>query len=282
MTLPIVGRALLATLLAPFVTACGALPAGDPLALDPSPPPTASPPDDPHPGRVVRYARKTPAEPQADAPRRVTAKKSKTPNSTGPAGETRTVTATRSDGVAVTVTVRVPDEQVSAAPPVAGARHLARLHPDVRRMARALHAEAAAAGVELKFISGHRAFDRHSKKAKKGRASWHAFGMAFDVNLAHRKDMRDALNHYTRDRAQWQAVGAIAERLGLTWGLQWGRHEVFHFEWHPGMPDAIRRPTLTVLLKDAGRDGGAIEKVWRRHWPTESAPTAPVAARDAD
>lgn len=161
-------------------------------------------------------------------------------------------------------------------PPIGGARHLARLHPEVRRMARALFAEAAAEGIELKFISGYRAFDRRSKKAKAGRASWHAFGMAFDVNLAHREDMRDALANYDAEAADWARVGAIAERLGLTWGLQWGRHEVFHFEWHPGMPEAIRRPTLTALLKDAGPEGKAIERVWRRF------PMSPDRAPGAD
>lgn len=259
-------RAMLASLmLAPLVTACGALPAAEVLPTPVPDPPTAD-----HPPPLARAAEDAP--PPAAGRAAFDGRKTK---------RARPAVAPALAAPAVTA----PARRISAtAPPaVGGARHLARLHPEVRRMARALFEQAAAEGIELKFISGYRAFDRHSKKARAGRASWHAFGMAFDVNLAHRVDMRDALAHYDREAAQWERVGAIAERLGLTWGVQWGRHEVFHFEWHPGMPEAIRRPTLTALLSDAGPDGAAIEKVWRRFpvaadGAAEGAPG--VAARD--
>lgn len=157
----------------------------------------------------------------------------------------------------------VPDTAVDLST-ISGGRHLERLHPVLRARAIALYTAAAERGIKLTFISGHRPFRPTSAKARKGRASWHAFGMAFDVNLADRRNMKDALAHFDRDKRRWQAVGRIAESLGLTWGLQWGRHEVFHFEWHPGMPDAIRRPTLKTLLGDTGPSGQAIEKTWWR------------------
>lgn len=171
---------------------------------------------------------------------------------------------------------------------IAGGHHLAKLHPEVRRMALALYSEAAAAGVELRFISGYRAFKPTSAKARAGRASWHEFGMAFDLILAHRRDMKTALRHYDDDEDAWNTVGAIGERLGLKWGLEWGRHEVFHFEWHPGMKSAIRRADLERLLADAGADGKAYPKTWWR-FPgggtppavaatAETAPTAPSPA----
>ncbi|MCB9551771.1 MAG: M15 family metallopeptidase [Myxococcales bacterium] len=156
---------------------------------------------------------------------------------------------------------------------IPGGHHLAKLHPEVRRMALALYSEAAAAGVELRFISGYRAFKPTSAKARAGRASWHEFGMAFDLILAHRRDMKTALRHYDDDEDAWDTVGAIGERLGLKWGLEWGRHEVFHFEWHPGMKSAIRRADLERLLADAGADGKAYPKTWWR-FPGGEAPAA--------
>lgn len=162
--------------------------------------------------------------------------------------------------------------------PIDGGRHLAGLHPEVRRMAEALYTEARARGIEIRFISGHRAFDRHSARARQGRASWHNFGMAFDLNLARHRTMKAALAHYDADGDDWEALGAIGESLGLTWGRAWGRHEVFHFEWHPGMKAAIRRPQLDALLADAGPDGRAYRKTWHRFRAPDARP-GPLADR---
>lgn len=190
------------------------------------------------------------------------------------------------------VETTTPIEPIRPPPPtppvdpaqIPGGHHLAKLHPEVRRMAIALYTEAAAEGVALRFMSGYRAFKPRSAKARAGKASWHEFGMAFDLILAHRRDMRTALRNYDDDEAAWETVGAIGERLGLTWGLEWGRHEVFHFEWHPGMKSAIRRAELTLLLADAGADGRDYEKTWWRFQPPGAAPTVsdpPPAAAPA-
>ncbi len=267
---PITRPALLAALVSTALTACGAAPRAEPAAAldtsaaEPAPPdpPTAAPAK-----RTAKRAAKRATRRATQRPAHPAAPPAEPPAAEPPAAELPAA--------------ELPAAELPAAEPPAipGSRHLARLHPEVRRMARALHAEAAAAGIALKFISGHRPFDRHSRKAKAGRASWHAFGMAFDVNLAHHRTMRDALKRYDAEVEQWARVGAIAERLGLTWGLQWKRAEVFHFEWHPGMPEAIRRPTLRALLEDAGPDGRAIEKVWRR-FPLPTPRDGSLAARD--
>lgn len=147
-------------------------------------------------------------------------------------------------------------------------------------MAEALYTEARARGIEVRFISGHRAFDRHSARARQGRASWHNFGMAFDLNLARHRTMKAALAHYDADGDDWEALGAIGESLGLTWGRAWGRHEVFHFEWHPGMKAAIRRPQLKKLLADAGPDGRAYKKTWHRFRPAPPTDDLPETLAD--
>ena len=122
---------------------------------------------------------------------------------------------------------------------------------------------AAAEGIQLYFISGYRPYrPRPPRRAGGSLASWHSFGNAFDLNMRPRRSMEDALAHFGEDEARWRRVGAIAESLGLTWGLQWGRKEVFHFEWHPGQPDGIRARTLRRLLNLAGDDGARYRETW--------------------
>lgn len=139
------------------------------------------------------------------------------------------------------------------APRSAGARHLRRLHPELRRRAQTLVRRARAAGVEVRLISGYR--------RPRGKPSWHHFGLAFDVNLVGRKTMKDALRHYEADRERWETVGRIAGELDLVWGAPWRRTEVFHFEWHPGYPAAITPKRARELTVRAG--GDTPEMVWK-------------------
>lgn len=136
-----------------------------------------------------------------------------------------------------------------------GGAHLDGLHPELIKRVRALYERAEAEGIQLRLISGYRAY-RVKRKVKRGGslASWHAFGAAVDLNLQGRRGMSDALKHIDEDLPRWQRVGALAKELGLTWGYQWGKKEIFHFEWHPGLPDAIRAPTLSRLKDKTGGD----------------------------
>ena len=148
---------------------------------------------------------------------------------------------------------------------IRGGQHLEDLHPHIRKLAQVLYEKAEDTGIEIRFISGYRKY-RVKKKVKKNGslASWHNLGLAFDVNLVGRKGMRDALKHWKDDQVDWQKLGKIAKGLGLTWGLAWGRKEVFHFEWHPGYPDAIRKKTLRVLQKQ----GGVMLSRFKTIWPS--------------
>lgn len=140
---------------------------------------------------------------------------------------------------------------------IRGGRHLARLHPQVRAKAIALYQQAQAQGIQLKFISGYRKMRR-----RKGRASWHNFGMAFDLNLAEMPDMKTAVRRYRRDAARWAAIGRIGKAQGLIWGRAWKIEEIFHFEWHPGMPQGLRGRDLRTLLRDAGPLAERPEAAW--------------------
>ena len=138
------------------------------------------------------------------------------------------------------------------------------LHPTFSIKVQQLVERSAAAGVPITLISGYRRFDPHGAKAKQGKASWHNFGLAIDVNLRGRKSMADALAHYAQDKQKWATVGRIGNEVGLTWGAPWARSEIFHFEWHPGAPAAIRKDTLDSLLSEAGRDGKGFKRTWHR------------------
>jgi hypothetical protein len=75
--------------------------------------------------------------------------------------------------------------------------------------------------------------------------------------------MKGALEHLSEDLPKWKRVGAIAQELGLTWGYQWGKKEIFHFEWHPGLPEAIRAPTLERLKRATGGElRGRYQEAW--------------------
>lgn len=146
---------------------------------------------------------------------------------------------------------------------IRGGEYLEKLHPELAHRARLLYERAEAEGIPLRFISGYRRF-RSKKKAKKGGsvASWHHFGAAFDLNLVGRKSMKDALKNLKNDRKKWDRVGELAQNLSLTWGFQWGKDEIFHFEWHPGWPEAIRSHTFNKLIRYTGPKVKKYKKVW--------------------
>ena len=75
--------------------------------------------------------------------------------------------------------------------------------------------------------------------------------------------MRAALKRLDADRKRWDQVGAIARSLGLTWGVEWGDKEIFHFEWHPGHPEALRAPAFKKLTAVTGPDVRAYQEAWK-------------------
>jgi len=134
--------------------------------------------------------------------------------------------------------------------------HLGTLHPYLRAvMLRAL-AEAAAAGFQFRVISGVR---------PGGKPSWHTFGLAVDVNLAHRLGLREATAAYLAggdERRAWLAFVASAERLGVYWLGKNDPGEIFHFEWRPGWTGLPRGELARELGVDVARGGPAA--VWTR------------------
>jgi uncharacterized protein YcbK (DUF882 family) len=144
-----------------------------------------------------------------------------------------------------------------------GIEYIDGLHPLLQEKLLVLYALAKEEKIEFQLISGYRPYEKKKNPKKNASlASWHHFGAAFDINLIEYQTMEEALDHYSKDKKKWEKLGALAESLSLTWGLKWGLNEVFHFEWHPGLPDAIRKDTLTQLLDKAGDDAVNYQKVW--------------------
>ena len=146
---------------------------------------------------------------------------------------------------------------------VRGGAHLDGLHPELIRCARLLYERAEKEGILLRFISGYRRYHKRRKvKRGKSMASWHNFGAAFDLILHERKSMKDALHHMEDDAERWDRVGQLGKTLGLTLGKPWGIKEIFHFEWHPGHPEALRAPAFKRLTRVTGTKVEHYQKAW--------------------
>lgn len=160
-----------------------------------------------------------------------------------------------------------------------------KLHPYLAYSVKYLILRAREEGIAIKVISGLRPHTvteewvkdgKSSKKVRKvaHRKTWHAFGLAVDVNLEHRKDLASAIKAYQKDpeeRRAWQRVGEIGQSLGLKWLGASDDKEIFHFEWHPtwpGRPDTLQK-RLESLQKKNGLQG-----VWRELSYDPERPTA--------
>lgn len=132
---------------------------------------------------------------------------------------------------------------------IPGGHHLQTIHPELARRGRYLYFLAREQGIEIKFISGHRNWARPPKRSRRF-ASWHAFGMGLDFNLAHHANMKVATKNFKKERDQWYIVGEIARGLGLVWGESF--NDIFHLEWHPGYNDRIRADEFARMRKLTG------------------------------
>lgn len=117
---------------------------------------------------------------------------------------------------------------------------IAALQPQVQPYARALVARAAAAGINIKVISGLRTYAEQDALYAHGRSepgsivtnarggySNHNFGIAFDIGVF------DG-SRYVPESPRYKAVGAIGIDLGLEWGGNWKTiKDEPHFQLRP-------------------------------------------------
>lgn len=118
------------------------------------------------------------------------------------------------------------------------------LHPELADRARLLYLILEVEGIEIVFISGHRPYDPNYRPNRL--ATWHNFGLAFDLNIVGRP-----YAYFPEDEPKWERIGEIAAGLGLLWGRRYD--DIFHFEWHPGYYARIRDHEFQRLQGLAGR-----------------------------
>lgn len=169
---------------------------------------------------------------------------------------------------------------------------LDRLHPVLADATRQLVLRAAEAGIDLKVISTVRPHSVRSRTSRvtgrdgrvrtvvrKTRATTlHAWGLAVDVNLAHRRDLASATAAFRQggpERAAWERAGRIGEELGLLWLGRLRPTEIFHFEWRPGLSGIPKGAEKRRLQRAQARGGNAA--VWEL---LRYDPKRPTAFRD--
>ncbi len=132
---------------------------------------------------------------------------------------------------------------------------IATLLPEVRPYARALVHKAAANGIRIKVISGHRSYAEQDELYAQGRSkpgpvvtkarggySNHNFGIAFDIGVFEG-------NRYLGESPKYRAVGVLGTELGLEWGGNWkDLVDQPHFQLRPAWAgDLSGRELLTEL-----------------------------------
>ena len=146
---------------------------------------------------------------------------------------------------------------------------LSTVHPFVRRAGEELVRRAWAEGIEIKVISGHRQYHPRGRRARM-LASWHAFGLALDINMTWAKGLGEAARKRREDpeeHARWERLGEIGRELGLRWGGDMRSEDIFHYEWHPGYGGLIQPKELRAFLSFMGKGAKDYEASWRMLLP---------------
>ena len=141
-------------------------------------------------------------------------------------------------------------------------RVISSLLPEVHPYARALVTRAAAAGIQVKIISGTRTYAEQEALYAQGRTkpgkrvtnarggySNHNFGIAFDVGIFEG-------TKYLGESPKYKAVGAIGSELGLDWGGNWTSikdepHFQLRPQWAANLPERVMLAQLRVRVAEA-------------------------------
>ena len=141
-------------------------------------------------------------------------------------------------------------------------RFIATLLPEVRPYARALVHKAAANGIRIRILSGHRSYAEQDALYAQGRTlpgpivtkarggySNHNFGIAFDVGVFEG-------NKYLGESPKYQAVGVLGTELGLEWGGNWKNLiDQPHFQLRPDWAGELGGSELLAALRQRAKAG---------------------------
>lgn len=135
-------------------------------------------------------------------------------------------------------------------------RNIAGLLPQVRPFARALVQKAAANGIEIKVVSGHRTYEEQDALYAQGRTrpgpvvtkarggySNHNFGIAFDVGVF-------SGSRYLGESPKYRGVGVLGADMGLEWGGNWtSLVDQPHFQLRPDWARGMRERDMLAELR---------------------------------
>lgn len=135
-------------------------------------------------------------------------------------------------------------------------RTIATLLPEVRPFARALVQKAAANGIQIKVISGHRTYAEQDKLYAQGRTlsgprvtnarggySNHNFGIAFDVGVF-------SGSKYLGESPKYRGVGVLGADMGLEWGGNWtSLVDQPHFQLRPSWAQGMKEKDMLAELR---------------------------------
>jgi len=137
-------------------------------------------------------------------------------------------------------------------------KNIETLHPKVHSYARALVTAARAQGIIVKIISGTRSYAEQAvlyEKYKNGGPqaappgkSNHNFGLAFDIGVFTGSSDPEKAKTYQPESGAYDAVGALATNIGLSWGGNWKKKDKPHYELRPGWADDLSEPEMIVEL----------------------------------
>lgn len=137
------------------------------------------------------------------------------------------------------------------------AERLETLAPVFAERCRQVEARAQAAGVRVRWSQTLRSLDDQRKLYALGRDqywniiepakvvtharpgwSWHEFGCAADFAILKGEtavEWSPVADLDLDGLVDWLEVGRIAEEVGLDWGGRWGKPDLPHLEYHPGL-----------------------------------------------
>ncbi|MEN9904712.1 MAG: hypothetical protein RLZZ555_1277 [Pseudomonadota bacterium] len=142
---------------------------------------------------------------------------------------------------------------------------IATLLPEVRPYARALVHKAAARGIQIQVISGHRSYAEQDELYAQGRSkpgpivtrargghSNHNFGIAFDIGVFEGR-------RYLDESPKYQAVGVLGAEIGLEWGGNWkDLVDQPHFQLRPAWAANLSGRELLAALRQRVADGNPV------------------------
>lgn len=154
------------------------------------------------------------------------------------------------------------------------------VHPWLRDGMQVLITRAAAEGIQVRVISTVRSVTsrpvmKHTTVTRKGKKrrirvatgerkmGMHPLGLAVDINLGWAKPMRDPFSAYRaggETYRQFEALGRMADELGIIWLGRTTLAELGHFEHHPGWWGSVRGAFRRELLRDIAERG--VSSVW--------------------